>query len=100
MLQKKMEAKVSAAFTPLRPSFLESPASVPLHLLSQPCCEQLPGLHGSLHLSGGPAHMGVLHLPQVSLSGATATALLANGVQPAVPVLWRPPCEGKGHAAM
>lgn len=99
VLEKETEAELSAASTPLMPSFLEFPASVHLHLLSRPWCKQLPGLHFSWHLSGGPAHVGVLHLSRHVLSEARAAALLAAGVQSVIRVLPRTPCESEGCAA-
>lgn len=99
MLEKEIEAELSAASTALMPSFLESPASVHIRLLSRPCCKQLPGLHFSQHLSGGPAHIEVLCLPDVSLGEARVAVLLAAEVQPANRVLLRSPCEDEGCAA-
>lgn len=99
MLEKETEAELSAASTTLMPSFLESPASVHVRLLPRPCCKQLPGLHFSRHLSGGPAHIGVLRLPDVSLGEARVVVLLAAGVQPANQDLLRSPCEDEDCAA-
>lgn len=98
VLEKETEAELSAASTPLMPSFLESPASVHLRLLTWPCCKQLPGLHFSRHLSEGLAHVGILHLSRHVLSEARASALLAAGVQSVIRVLLRPPCESEGCA--
>lgn len=99
VLEEETEAERSAASTALTPSFLESPASVHIRRLPRPCCKQLPGFHFSRHLSGGPAHIAVLRLPDVPLGEARVAVLLAAGVQPANWNLLRSPCEDEGCAA-